>query len=226
MEPAVVEDRTPAADGCFGIYGVAWSAHPARLPFRTLVDMDGESSFEALSDTALVIAISRLQQEALAELYRRHGGPLLSLASRVLREAEAAEELVENTFLSLWHDPEMFDPERSSLRSFLMAQAHIRAVDIIRSSPTVRAEREAAAKGEHLPADEALDLPVGQEVRAALRGLSPAEEKVIALAYFGAHTYREIAVLLDETESTVKSCINEGLTQISTSLQALGGGHR
>ena len=86
-----------------------------------------------MSDSVLVLALHRHQQEALAELYRRHGGVLFSLAFRVLRARELAEEVVQDIFVRLWNSPERFEPERGELRPFLLAQAHRRAIDVVRS---------------------------------------------------------------------------------------------
>src|SRR5918992_2679588 len=93
------------------------------------------------SDAALIVAIGRYRQEALAETYRRHAGAVFGLARRLLSEVSLAEEVVQEVFLRLWHQPDKFDPDRGSLRSYLLAQSHGRAVDVLRSE-TSRRRRE------------------------------------------------------------------------------------
>ncbi|MDQ3571205.1 MAG: sigma-70 family RNA polymerase sigma factor, partial [Actinomycetota bacterium] len=90
-------------------------------------------SLSDASDGALVVAIGRWREDALAEAYRRHAGAVYGLARRVLVDVTPAEEVVQEVFLRLWTEPEKFDPERGSLRSYLLAQSHGRAVDILRS---------------------------------------------------------------------------------------------
>ena len=85
------------------------------------------------SDVTLAMAIARWDQGALAEVYRRNAGPVFGLARRVLGDAAVAEEVVQEVFLRLWHEPGRYDPERGSLRTFLLSQVHSRAVDMLRS---------------------------------------------------------------------------------------------
>src|ERR1700736_2012053 len=98
------------------------------------------------SDPALVVAISRWRQDALAEAYRRHAGAVYGLARRVLGDPAIAEEVVQEVFLRLWNMPDKFDPGRGSLRSFLLAQAHGRAVDLLRSDTSRRQREERDAR--------------------------------------------------------------------------------
>src|SRR5579872_6812723 len=85
------------------------------------------------SDASLAIGVARCQEDALAEIYRRHVGVLLGLARRVLVDQHISEEVVQEVFLRLWRRPERFDPERGWLRAFLLAEVHGRSVDVIRS---------------------------------------------------------------------------------------------
>jgi RNA polymerase sigma-70 factor (ECF subfamily) len=180
------------------------------------------------SDARLVVGVARFREEALAEVYRRHGGAVFALSRRLTAERALAEEVVQEVFLRLWNEPERFDPERGSLRSYLLAHAHGRSVDLIRAetSRRNREEREArlnAESGYDLER-EVWDLAVADQVRDALDSLSDDERAAIQLAYFGGHTYREVARLLDEPEGTVKSRIRSGLGRLRSSLVDAGIG--
>jgi RNA polymerase sigma-70 factor (ECF subfamily) len=178
------------------------------------------------SDGTLVVAIGRWRQEALAEAFRRHAGAIYALARRVLGDAGSAEEVVQEVFLRLWNSPEKFDSERGSLRSFLLAQAHGRAVDQLRSetSRRRREERQARASAEagYDIEREVWDLSVAEQVKTAVGSLPQDERRAIELAYFGGHTYREVAAMLSQPEGTVKSRIRSGLRRMRTALAAAG----
>jgi RNA polymerase sigma-70 factor (ECF subfamily) len=178
------------------------------------------------SDVTLAMAIARWDQEALAEVYRRNAGPVFGLARRVLGDAAIAEEVVQEVFLRLWHEPGRYDPERGSLRTFLLSQVHSRSVDMLRSD-TARRQREvrdarSTASGQYDVEHEFLDIAVAQGVRDAMGVLQPSERSAIELAYFGGHTYREVASILGEPEGTIKSRIRSGMRRMQSSLAAKG----
>jgi len=182
----------------------------------------GGPDLATASDATLVVAIGRWRQDALAEAYRRHAGAVFALARRLLADAALAEEVVQEVFVRLWDVPDRFDPDRGSLRSFLLANCHGRSVDLIRSerSRRDREEREHRARAEagYDIEHEVEDLVVADEVKGALAALPPEERRAIELAYFGGHTYREVATLLAAPEGTVKSRIRAGLRRMQRSL--------
>ena len=185
-------------------------------------------SLSDAGDAALVVAIGRWRQDALAEAYRRHAGAAFALARRLLNDRELAEEVLQEVFLRLWNEPERFDPERGSLRSYLLAHVHVRSVDLLRSetSRRRREEREARETAEH-GVDierEVIDLTVASQVKEVVAALPSDERKAIELAYFGGHTYRQVAVLLDQPEGTVKSRIRSGLRRLRQDLVDVGVG--
>ena len=171
-----------------------------------------------LSDAGLVVAIGRYREDALAEAYRRHAGAVFALGRRVLSDVVAAEEVVQEVFLRLWSSPDKFDPGRGSLRSYLLAQSHGRAVDLLRSegSRRRREERQArqTAEAGYDLEREVWDLTVADRVKEVVAVLPRDERRAIELAYFGGHTYREVAALLGQPEGTVKSRIRAGLKRM------------
>lgn len=203
------------------------SSHPRRPTAPKNSSMTVEQ-LEQASDATLVVSIGRYHEDALAEVYRRHAGAVFALSRRLLADRTLAEEIVQEVFLRLWNDPDRFDPQRGSLRSYLLAQCHGRSVDLIRSESSRRRREEKeltlAAEAGYDVEHEVWDLAVSDRVKGALRELPEGEREAILLAYFGGHTYREVADLLDTPEGTVKSRIRSGLKRMRGDLVAVGIG--
>jgi RNA polymerase sigma-70 factor (ECF subfamily) len=181
---------------------------------------------EHASDANLVVAVGRWRQQALAEIYRRHGGAVHALARRILRSDPPAEEITQEVFLDLWKNPEKFDAQRGTLRSFLLARTHGKSVDFVRSEVArrkreERTSRETATAGYDID-HEVWDMAVAGQVQEALVALPDELRHPIELAYFGGHTYREVAVMLKQPEGTVKSRIRSGLVKLRANLTERG----
>lgn len=181
---------------------------------------------EHASDASLVVAVGRWHEPALAELYRRHGGAVHALARRILRSEASSEEVTQEVFLDLWRHPEKFDAQRGTLRSFLLARTHGKAVDVVRSEESRRRREERTSRVTATAAydidREVWDLAVAEQVKAALDALPDELRQPIELAYFGGRTYKEVAVLLGAPEGTVKSRIRSGLGRLRTGLTERG----
>jgi len=185
-----------------------------------------ETTLNGRSDEELIGLIGRQHQGALAEVYRRHGGPVLGLAKRLLRNPDLAEEIVQEVMLRLWNNPEKFDAGRGSLRSYLLSHTHGRSVDLIRSESArrIREERDArlAVEAGLSLEEEVWEMALADHVRNALSELDEGERRAIELAYFGGYTYREVARLLETPEGTIKSRIRSGLHRLNGVLTKSG----
>jgi RNA polymerase sigma-70 factor (ECF subfamily) len=149
---------------------------------------------------------------AFRELFRRNAGVAKTVALRVTRSAELAEEAVQEGFLQLWRAPERFDASKATVRRWLLTLVHARAVDLVRREQAQRRRAEEAA-GEPMvqldPADDvvaAVARPGEQaSVRAALETLPPEQRDVIELMYLRGVSQTGIAESLGLPLGTVKS---------------------
>jgi RNA polymerase sigma-70 factor, ECF subfamily len=178
------------------------------------------------SDTHLVLAIGRWNEGALAEAFRRHSGSVFGVANQVLRDEGAASEITHDAFVLLWHRPETYDPERGSLRAFLLNFSHSRAIDRLRATRRREAREEKEARADASPEydleGEVLRIDMANTLRGVVDDLPANERQAIELAYFGGYTYRETAALLGEPEGTVKSRIKSALRRMQGTLTSGG----
>lgn len=179
-----------------------------------------------LTDRELADLILSRSAPALSEVYRRHSGPVFGLALRLVRDRTLAEDVTQEVFLRLWNRPGAYDPERGSLRSFLLSHAHGRSIDLIRSEGARRTREDREARlvptGGQTLEEEVMDMAMAEKIREALLSLSDNERNAIELAYFGGYTYREVAEYLGQPEGTVKSRIRSGLKRLHGSLAGAG----
>jgi len=168
---------------------------------------------------ALLRAVARGDDAAFARLYDLLSPRVFGLARRVLRDPAQAEEMAQEVLVEVWRTASRFDTERGSGLSWVLTIAHRRTVDRVRSeqASTDRMHRVAAASAE-VPYDEVADQ-VGtrlerQQVRRCLDGLTPLQKEAITLAYYGGHTYREVATLLGAALPTIKTRMRDGLIRL------------
>jgi RNA polymerase sigma-70 factor (ECF subfamily) len=180
----------------------------------------------ANADETLVAALPKRDQRALEELYNRHGGAVFGVARRLLRDAALAEDVAQEVFVRLWTRPERFDPKRGALRSFLLRDAHGRAIDLLRSEEARRAREErdhhrssTAAPG---PEQEVWETVQSETIRAALAALPEQEREAVVLAYFGGLSYREVAERLGQPEGSTKSRIRSAMQRLRGTLMSQG----
>jgi RNA polymerase sigma-70 factor (ECF subfamily) len=188
----------------------------------------GPPPFTPPGDDDLAAGVARGDSRALAEIYRRHGGAVWSVARRVIGDEHRAEEVSQIVFADVWSAPERFDPGRGTLRTWLLTQAHARSVDVVRAE-TARRRRDDRDARVVAPAWAETDVEaivegaaVAYEVRRALDQLPPDERAPIVLSYFGGQSYRQAAAHLGQAEGTVKSRIRTGMQRLRRALEAEG----
>lgn len=176
-------------------------------------------------DDALTKQLADGDPDALGALYARHGAICYRVALRITASTALAEEVVQEVFLALWRDGG-FEERRGSLRAYLCALTHHKAVDAVRREEAL-ARRQDRYGARERPVSEGRDEPeaavLGElqdgDVRAALAELSPAQREVLMLAYFSGRTQREIAQITGVPLGTVKTRMFAGMRRLQAALR-------
>jgi len=181
-------------------------------------------------DRDLVRAIGRGNEEAFRGLFRRYAPSAMAVARRVVGQPYLAEEAVQEGFLALWRNPHAYEEMRGSVKAWLMATVHNRAVDLVRREETQRRRAENTGPHEGLvvlddPAESVVDemgLPEERKVvRAALEALPPEQRAVIELMYFSGLSQTTIAEKLSLPLGTVKSRTLLGMRKLRSTLSGM-----
>jgi RNA polymerase sigma-70 factor, ECF subfamily len=184
------------------------------------------SDIRNLADEEVMQLVQAGRPEAFELLYDRHGGAAFSLAYRMVGSRNAAEDVTQEAFLSIWRSRLRYEPARGSVRTWVLGIVHNRAVDALRRS-AVHERRLVAAEGaeEQREAPERTDAEAARRqeaasVRSAIGELPAEQSRVIELAYFGGFSHTEIADMLETPVGTVKGRMRLGLEKLRGALDA------
>jgi len=168
---------------------------------------------------ALLRRIAAGEQRALGELYDAHAGLVHGLAIRILRDAQDAEDVVQEAFVQAWQQAGRYDPARGNVAAWLCTIGRTRALDRLRRRAARREDPGDARAG------PAAELPHAEEtlaVRKALEGLSPDQRRALELAYYEGLTHTEIAARLGEPLGTIKTRIRTAMIRLRQVLAPVG----
>lgn len=180
---------------------------------------------------ALVQAIAKKQEQALARLYDLYSSALFGCLLRILGQREEAEEVLLEAFLQAWEQADRYDPGRGAPFTWLFAIARSRALDRVRARQRQAATVEAAAMEQRRspprpenPEANALFREMRGRVQAALARLPVEQREAIALAYYEGLTQVEIAARTGTPLGTVKTRVRLGLLRLREMLKDVTGG--
>src|SRR3712207_756534 len=92
----------------------------------------GGESLRQLADEDLMQLVRRGTAEAFEVVYERHSTAAFSLAYRMCGSRAAAEDVVQEAFLSMWRSGSRYDRARGSVRTWVLGIVHNRAIDALR----------------------------------------------------------------------------------------------
>ena len=180
-------------------------------------------------DDELIAAVARGEQPALLALYDRYCRMGYGLAYRILGDAGAAEEAVQDAYLRIWRRAATFDASRGGARSWLLTIVHHCAIDLLRrraGAPPVVAGLDEMAERRSVPDawSEVSGRIESDRVRTAVETLPGEQRRAIEMAFFDGLTHREIAERDGLPLGTVKGRLRLGLKRLSGLLAEPGPG--
>jgi RNA polymerase sigma-70 factor (ECF subfamily) len=178
------------------------------------------SHIEAEVEWLRRIAESR-DASALEQLYDRYEKPIYAFAYRILQDAMAAEEAVQELFSRVWNKPDRYDPSQGKLSTWLFALTRNIAVDMLRRRgsrlPSMTVEQRTLTEVPDETADTAEQVHrklIGEHIRDALRELNPDQRQAIEYIYFQGLSQQEMAERFDIPLGTIKSRVRLALKQL------------
>jgi RNA polymerase sigma-70 factor, ECF subfamily len=175
----------------------------------------------------LLRLVARGDSAAFEQVYDLVAGPVFGLVSRVVRDPAQSEEVSQEVLVELWRTAARFDPDRGGAMAWVMTLAHRRAVDRVRSAQAASDREDRVARRENAVAFDVVAEDVesrmeGERVRRCLDTLTELQRESVTLAYYGGHSYREVAELLKVPLGTVKTRMRDGLVRLRDCLGVAG----
>ena len=184
------------------------------------------------TDEQLMAAICKGEESAIEALYERYHRYAYSLAYRILRDQVAAEDIVQDAFLSIWRKASSYQAQNGSVQSWIQAIVHHRAIDKIRASAhrdyqwtPLQADNEQDPPSEQPDVwEQAWQSEQHRIIREVMVEIPSEQRMVIELAYFGGLTHAEISEQCHIPLGTVKGRMRLGLQKMKALLAERGLG--
>ena len=150
----------------------------------------------------------------MADLYDRYSPLVYSVALRVLGDTGNAEDVLQEVFMQLWRNPELFDSNRGNIGAWLAVSGRNRAIDAIRRRKPDSNLDEVIVSVNHdmwAAADRSRAM---KKVREVLGDMPGPQRTALELAYFEGLSHTEIANKTGEPLGTIKTRIRAGLLSL------------
>ncbi len=166
---------------------------------------------------ALIVTLGRGEAGSFDLLFRHFSRPVYRTVMAVIRDPAQAEEVAQEVFIEVLRAAGQSDPARGTAEGWVMTIARRRAVDRVRSA-VAGASRDRHHIEVQVPWDQVSEtvqeILERERLRCSLDELTDPQRQAILLAYYGDHSYTEVAVILGVAVGTVKSRIRSGLAKL------------
>lgn len=198
--------------------------------------MDEPTPLSSWDDLALMYAVQRQDERALAVLYDRHGPSMLGFVIRMLPNQADAESVLLATFTQAWRNAGQYSSRRGSVAAWLVMIARSRALDAVRAAgrrarimpistddAPIRSLEDRGPMSD--PAQVVVDRERCERVARALATLPEAQRTAIQLAFYDGLSHTDVAQKLGEPLGTIKTRIRLGMSKLRAVLtNELGAG--
>jgi RNA polymerase sigma-70 factor, ECF subfamily len=176
----------------------------------------------------LLARVALSDQQAFAELYRLTSSHLYAVALRILRESSAAEEVLQESYVNIWHHAGSYVAAKSQPLTWLTSIVRNRCLDQMRrreiDTITIDDEEQGMIFADDRPSPMELLIRSADAlaVRDCVERLDAGQKQAIALAFYQGFSHSELARHLRQPLGTVKSWVRRGLERIRTCLDGVG----
>jgi RNA polymerase sigma-70 factor (ECF subfamily) len=177
-----------------------------------------------MDEQSLLLQIGQGNRAAFKQLYDQTAPQLFAVALRLLKKQDAAEEILQEVFLTLWHVSDQYNVERGSVRTWLSTITRNRCIDRLRRHPVELLpllEDDQLASEAHDPLAHVLQQDHQAMLLVCLNGLNQQQRQCVSLAFFDGMTHQEVATHLTVPLGSAKTWIRRGLDVLKKCMGAI-----
>ncbi|PLC49522.1 RNA polymerase subunit sigma [Pollutimonas subterranea] len=160
---------------------------------------------------AALLACAQGDEDALQDLYQHESPRMLALCLKMLAQRTIAEDLMRDTFVSIWKHANSYDPQLCAARAWIYSILRHRALHRLRV--TRPAQSLDMGWTDNLPAADGSHKPTSTMIEA-ITGLDEAQRRPLLMAFYNGYTYEQIAARLQAPAAHIKGCVQTGLNRI------------
>lgn len=180
------------------------------------------AEMKKLSDEEVMDLIKQGDHDAFANLFDRYYRLVLSIALKIVHDRSEAEDLMQEIFFEIYQKADAFDRKRGTAKYWVMRFAYSRSLNRLQYLRTRNFYQAPIVTELYLPgSNEAANGRNGltveqwnQIIQKGLKTLNPKQRRTLELACFKGHSFKEIAVIMDETHGNVRNHYYRGLRNL------------
>jgi RNA polymerase sigma factor (sigma-70 family) len=171
----------------------------------------------SLSEDELVLSLRNHEKVAIEALYDMYSASLYGVISRIVIDTAIAEDVLQETFVKIWHSFSSYSTEKGRLFTWMVNIARNLAIDKIRSKDFKNQNKNQEIENNVIAIDEQRNTiyqPELMGVKDLVQTLKPEQKSIIDLVYFKGYTHVEAADELGVPLGTIKTRLRMGIQQL------------
>ncbi|RTZ39320.1 sigma-70 family RNA polymerase sigma factor [Candidimonas sp. SYP-B2681] len=169
---------------------------------------------------AALFACAHGDQIAFQDLYLHESPHMLALCLKMLTQRSTAEDLMRDTFVTIWKNASSYDPELGSARAWIYSIMRYRVLNHLRRSGCMQSSETQWSLDDTRGVDVAASSASGNRLVEIMSELDERQRRPILMAFYNGYTYEQIATRLHTPAVLIKAQVKAGLQQIQEHQEA------
>lgn len=171
----------------------------------------------SLSEEDLVLALGNQEKIAIEALYDMYSASLYGVISRIVIDIPTAEDVLQETFVKIWHSFSSYSAEKGRLFTWMVNIARNLAIDKIRSKDFKNQTKNHELENNVTFIDEQRNTVYKPElmgIKELVSTLKPEQKSILDLVYFKGYTHVEAAEELGIPLGTIKTRLRMAIIEL------------